>query len=373
MKFTKTAICISVALAANTVQIKNAGAQDNKSKEVEKVEKIVVTGQKFDRTLQETPTSVAVLTNKQIENLNILDFDDALSAVPNVTMEPGSSSFHIRGINAFGVSGGGNSFLASVYLDGAPLPPSMIDGDLTTWDMQQIEVLRGPQSTLQGRNALAGAIVINTAEPQYEWGGKVRIIMGQNGRQDLAIVGGGGFADDQIAVRLSAEDRQHGGFNTNRFLNVKSDPNEDSTYRLKAKITPNALPDLQVNFTYTKNKNEAGTGIVQDVATEFAFNADVPVPPYRTINQDTAAFNRNDNKIYNLTADYDINSVWTMTNTTTYSSSQFYQERDGDQTPEPRIENISDTTSDTFSQELRATFDYDNFKGISTYFTQLMN
>lgn len=364
MKFTKTAICISVALAANTVQIKNAGAQDNKSKEVEKVEKIVVTGQKFDRTLQETPTSVAVLTNKQIENLNILDFDDALSAVPNVTMEPGSSSFHIRGINAFGVSGGGNSFLASVYLDGAPLPPSMIDGDLTTWDMQQIEVLRGPQSTLQGRNALAGAIVINTAEPQYEWGGKVRIIMGQNGRQDLAIVGGGGFADDQIAVRLSAEDRQHGGFNTNRFLNVKSDPNEDSTYRFKAKFTPNALPDLQVNFTYIKNKNEAGTGIVQNVVTEFPFNADIPVPPYRTINQDTAAFNRNDNNIYNLVADYSAGTMWTITNATTYSSNQFYRERDGDQTPEPQIKNISDTKSDTFSQELRATFEYDKVKGI---------
>ena len=373
MKFTRTAIFISVALVANIAQIKNADAQDNESKEVEKeekvekvekVEKIIVTGQKFDRRLQEIPTSVAVLTNKQMENLNILDFDDALSAVPNVAMEPGTGNFQIRGINAFGVSGGGNSFLASMYLDGAPLPPNMIDGDLSTWDLQQIEVLRGPQSTLQGRNALAGAIVINTVEPQYEWGGKARIIMGQDGRQDLAIAGGGGFADEQIAIRISAEDRQHDGFNTNRFLNVKSDPNEDSTYRFKAKITPNALPDLQVNFTYTQNKNEAGTGIVQDVATEFAFNVDVPVPPYRTINQDTAAFNRNDNNIYNLAADYDINSVWTFTSATTYSSNQFYRERDGDQTPEPRIKNISDTTSDTFSQELRATFDYDNFKGI---------
>ena len=258
MKFTRTAICISVALVANIAQIKNAGAQNNESKEVEEVEeveKIIVTGQKFDRSLQEIPTSVAVLTNKQMENLNILDFDDALSAVPNVAMEPGTGNFQIRGINAFGVSGGGNSFLASMYLDGAPLPPNMIDGDLSTWDLQQIEVLRGPQSTLQGRNALAGAIVINTVEPQYEWGGKARIIMGQDGRQDLAITGGGGFADEQIAIRISAEDSQHDGFNTNRFLNAKSDPNEDSTYRLKAKITPNALPDLQVNFTYTKNKN----------------------------------------------------------------------------------------------------------------------
>ncbi|MBM7072607.1 TonB-dependent receptor [Shewanella sp. 202IG2-18] len=75
-----------------------------------------------------------------------------------------------------------------IYVDDAVLPYRMIQqGAFNDWDVNQVEVLRGPQSTLQGRNALAGAIWITTEQPTYEWSGKTRITIGQNGQREAAV------------------------------------------------------------------------------------------------------------------------------------------------------------------------------------------
>ena len=166
------------------------------------VEKIVVTGQKIDRSLQETAASVAVFTEKNLEQQNITNFGEILAHAPNVNFD--DYSFSIRGIDAFNVSGGGNSYLASVYVDGAALAYRMIQsGGFSTWDVSQVEILRGPQSTLQGRNALAGAVVMSTKDPSYESDMKVRIGFGDYGRKDAAIALGGELVDNQVAFRFS--------------------------------------------------------------------------------------------------------------------------------------------------------------------------
>ncbi len=212
----------------------SAIAEDsNKDKSLEGIEKIVVTGHKIDRSLQETPTSVAVVTAKQIEEQQLYDFYDVIESTVNVTGDFGAD-FAIRGINSFNVSGGGNSFLTSVYLDGAPLPEKLISqGGFSTWDASQVEFLRGPQSTLQGRNALAGAVVVNTYEPTYEWQGKGRLIIGENGQQEAAIAFGGTLVEDQVAFSFSGETRDFDGFNENTTRNEHSDFYNNEFYLLK--------------------------------------------------------------------------------------------------------------------------------------------
>ena len=132
------------------------------------IEEILVTGQKVSRSLQDTTDSVAVMSSEMMDDQVVLSMDDVLQQTANVSVQPGRS-FTIRGIDAFTVSGdgGGNGGLASVYLDNAPLPYRMVQkSGFSTWDIRQVEVLRGPQSTLQGRNSLAGAIV---AQFPYQW------------------------------------------------------------------------------------------------------------------------------------------------------------------------------------------------------------
>src|SRR3546814_8477966 len=79
----------------------------------------------------------------------------------------------MRGIDAFNVSGGGEGALASIYVDGAPIPRlALASGPLDLFDVAQVEIWRGPQSTVQGRNALAGSVIINTVDPGFDWTGR---------------------------------------------------------------------------------------------------------------------------------------------------------------------------------------------------------
>ena len=132
------------------------------------VEAVVVTGEKTSRSLQQTVTSVAVTTAARIERENIQTFYDVVARTANMSETYGKTGFTIRGVSNMNVSGGGTGGLATVYVDGAALPlEAVYGGPLEMWDIGQVEVLRGPQSTLQGRNSLAGAVVITSANPTY--------------------------------------------------------------------------------------------------------------------------------------------------------------------------------------------------------------
>ncbi|MEM6641270.1 MAG: Plug domain-containing protein, partial [Pseudomonadota bacterium] len=151
----------------------SAGAQDaDESNEERTVETVLVTGQKVNRDLQDTVDSVKVVTELDFVEKNIVDLIDVFDRTANVTSVNGAS-FNIRGINSLNVSGGGSSDLATIYVDGSPLPrQASFAAPVDIWDVEQIEIFRGPQSTLQGRASLAGAILVNTADPTFEWTGR---------------------------------------------------------------------------------------------------------------------------------------------------------------------------------------------------------
>jgi len=215
MKITKLASALSLAFSAVSAQ---AVADEVFDDNVESIETIVVTGQKIDRSLKETPNSVAVLTAAEMNKQNIQQVSDIYAVIPNLAGDF-TKGFSVRGVAQDSVSGGGNSYLVSMYLDGAPLPYRVVqNGGTSIWDLSQVEVFRGPQSTLQGRNALAGAIMLRSQDPSYEWNGKTRVKVGEYGQQEIAFAGGGAIIDDMLAFRIAAEDTQYDGdiYNTTR-------------------------------------------------------------------------------------------------------------------------------------------------------------
>ncbi len=188
MKITQLARAIKIAVFAAIPLSSSAYAQVSDTEIAEGIETITVTGQKIDRSLQETANSVSVTTAKALEQLDISTPSDLFQHIPNVHGGT-NQGFTIRGIDSFNVSGGGNSYLTSVYFDGAPLPFRMVrSGKMSLWDVNQVEVFRGPQSTIQGRNALAGAIIIRSQDPTYEWSGKARVTLGEEGQQELGLL-----------------------------------------------------------------------------------------------------------------------------------------------------------------------------------------
>ncbi|MGB0895118.1 MAG: TonB-dependent receptor [Parashewanella sp.] len=356
MKPTYLARLIKLGLMASVVAAPAAFAED------EKIERIVVSGQKFDRELQETPTSVAVITEKQLEDQQLVGLYEVLDQIPNVSGQFGRD-FSIRGINSFNVSGGGNSFLTSVYVDGASVPMRMIQqGGFNAWDVSQVEVLRGPQSTLQGRNALAGAIWITTQQPTYEWSGKTRLTVGQNGQREVAVAVGGELVEDQLAFRFSGENNHFDGVNENKARKENSDYKKNQTYRLTFLYEPKAIEGLSATLSYTFNDIDNGVDFVAIDST----------PDNRVNNFDEKTHHFSKNNILNLSVAYDINDEWSLDSISTYLNSDYGYNWDGDQSSAPDSRLVDDRTDKTKSQELRLTYEGDKLKAVfGAYYSNL--
>lgn len=356
-KFTKCNIAIAISLGLSTPVL----AEET----VKQYEVITVTGQKITRTLQETPASVAVFSDTKIDQQNLGEISEILFETANVHSSA-SGNFSIRGIDGFNVSGAGTSALASIYVDGAALPERLIRNGFSTWDASQVEILRGPQSTLQGRNALAGAIVMTTTAPTHEWQGEYRVQVGENGEQEAAIAFGGSLVEDELAFRFSAEKEDFDGYNYNITRKEHSDFKEDELYRLKLLYTPNALADFsaQLSFTHaTTDKGTMGVNVPESgdpFSQRIVTNNDPQKLVYKT-------------EIANLEINYGISEYWHLTSIATHSKvKSSWDDYDDDAGPENSGTRFYHENTKTFSQELRFTYEGENLNGLigAYYFDQ---
>jgi iron complex outermembrane recepter protein len=131
---------------------------------------IVVTAEKKEEKLQDVPMSITALGGKSLDNLQYRSFSDYAAMVPGLSLtsaQPGYTNLTLRGQNAGGVGS-----TVAVYLDESPfgsssalLNGSILSGDFDTWDLQRVEVLRGPQGTLYGANSEGGLLKFVTAPP----------------------------------------------------------------------------------------------------------------------------------------------------------------------------------------------------------------
>ena len=321
------------------------------------VEEIVVIGEKRAKSLQETVSSVRVITADTIEVENIDNIYDVFARTANVASANSDNGFNIRGIDAFSVSGGGSSYLASVYVDGAALPRRAVaTGPLTAWDVAQVEILRGPQSTLQGRNALAGAVVIRTQDPTYEWDARGMLTFGNGGLEEYAFAGGGPLIEDQVAFRVAVETTEFDGFIDNITTGIKSDFDNDTTLRAKLLIEPEGLEGFKALLVAAYNDHETGHSN-SIVDTPDRFNN-------RLIDYDAPTQTRNENTIFTAELSYDVSDIWSLTSITSYNENRYSFQWDSDATAEPLGTTFDDNPQDTFTQELRANFEYDRLKGV---------
>ncbi|UTW47714.1 TonB-dependent receptor [Bacterioplanoides sp. SCSIO 12839] len=353
---------VSFALLSLSLSTTGFAVQAEEDNKTVALDTIVVTGQKFDRSLQQTKNSVAVVTNDDIENYTIGNVSDVFDTIPN-TNGTLSGGFNIRGIDAFNVSGGGNSFLASMYFDGAPMPYWVIAKNaFSLWDVSQVEVFRGPQSTIQGRNALAGAVIIRSNDPSYESSAKLQAVVGDNGQEEYAFAGGGALIEDQLAVRIAAETKDFDGYNYNITRNEHSDFRNSDNYRAKVLFEPKALEGFSSLFTYTHNENELGA--LWSNTAKAGGNRDVSFnSPY----EETTTTD-----IYTLEMSYPINGIWALDSITTYNETDYNYLSDTDFSAEDLSANHLKQGHDTTSQELRLTFDYGPLTGVTgLYYSNL--
>ncbi len=181
-------------------------------------DEIVITAGKREQTLQEVPISVSVTTADTIEKAAVVDIIDLQKVVPSLRVTQlqasGNTSFAIRGFGN-GTNNPGLEPSVGVFVDG--VYRSRTVGALTDLPvLDRIEILRGPQNTLYGKNTSAGVVSIVTAKPQFEKGGSAEITIGNFGQQILKGTFTGPISESQ-AIRISGSMNKRDGYYTNNF------------------------------------------------------------------------------------------------------------------------------------------------------------
>ncbi|MBK6584617.1 MAG: TonB-dependent receptor [Gammaproteobacteria bacterium] len=220
------------------------------------LEEIVVTAQKREESLQDTPISIVALGPAQLENLGISDINDLGSNIPNLQITPHSNSgaiprIFIRGVGNFDDQITQDPSVA-VYMDGVYVGRNQGMG-VEVADIERIEVLRGPQGILYGRNATGGAINFITRAPGLEqWGFSQQLTFGRRdefrSRTMLNVPVG-----DTFAARLFYLDSSKDGF-------VRNTANGEDTYggedrdaqRIDLLFRPNDAVDIRYAFDRSK-------------------------------------------------------------------------------------------------------------------------
>ena len=194
------------------------------------IEEIVVSARKRAENLQEVPIAVTAFTASQIESAGIERPADFIGLMPNVTMvnsaNIGDTQVSIRGI----VSTRDAESTFAYVVDGVLVTnPNGFNEELM--DVSQIEVLKGPQGALYGRNAVAGAILVTTNRPDEEFEGKVKVGAGNNGSTSASLTLSGGLSDGVLG-RVSVSRRETDGHYSNAYTGANSvDFVEDTTIR----------------------------------------------------------------------------------------------------------------------------------------------
>jgi iron complex outermembrane recepter protein len=197
------------------------------------LDEVVVTARKRDETFQNVPITMDVLTAQKIQAAGIESPRDFVALIPNMTLvevqNVGNSFITVRGIS----QARNSEPSVAVLVDGVlETNPYQFDQELT--DIQQIEVLKGPQGALYGRNAIGGAIIIHTAEPSDHFEGTAKVGVG-NGVSERAQLALSGPIDSAGTLRYRASFNFYNtdGFLQNTYLDRKADPYRDYSGRLR--------------------------------------------------------------------------------------------------------------------------------------------
>ncbi|MEM7748325.1 MAG: TonB-dependent receptor [Pseudomonadota bacterium] len=309
---------------------------------------IVITGEIIDRSVQDAQTSVTVISGEELEGTSDADFRAIAEKAANVDLAARGIGFVIRGVNQRGVGGNadGSGALVSTSIDGLTMTGLGRSNQtfLSTWDLEQVEILRGPQSTQTGSNALAGAIVIRSKDPTYEKELKVRGAYGRGDTYQSAFALNQPIVDGKLAVRLSGDFNGTDGFVTNPTLGRDDEAEKkQTTVRAGIRFDPTADFSAVLKLVYIKHVDGF------DISRADAFPNRIDLS-----NEDT--FDKGTYRTAHLRTNYKVTDTVKVVTQTSYADKEFEFASDFDGTAADGGV-IGDTNpSETFEHETKLLF-----------------
>lgn len=278
----KLALAISVSSSALLATLVYAQDSADNSSAATTIEEVLVTAQRRSQNLQDVPITVTTFGATEIQNSRVQDIGDIAVRTPGLSFDvfpAAQPRLAIRGIGSSdrGAAGDPSSamFVDEIYLG----RPAAIAFD--AFDVERIEVLKGPQGTLYGRNVVGGAINVITKSPDPEgFDASLEATSGNYNRTE-----GAGFiniplAGGMAAIRVGGAIRTHDGYTENRNTGGELDDQNTKSMRIQGLLKPTETLELRLGFDATKDRAAGPGQHVLDLDTGS------PYAPFWTVNRD---------------------------------------------------------------------------------------
>ncbi len=389
----------SVILRSCCFVIAGTPALSLAAESISSLEEIVVTARKRVESLQETPIAISAFSSEALERQLISSTEDLDQVSPNLqfasygplTGNNAAAQVYIRGIGqsdgSSGVDPGVGLYIDDVYMGRS------VGGVMEFRDIANVQVLRGPQGTLFGRNTIGGAVLLTTTLPGDEFGGSIRLGVGDDNLREV-------FAavdlpvSDTLGLRVSGGMRERDGYVKRLFDGLDLGDQDTQTFQGTLRWEPSDTFTATLRADYTKTDENGSPFVYVTMNGRQAFPAAISTgagcpgatfpPPFvpqdvvdpRCANDatwDLGHFTNGGNAKASSTLDnwgtsavlqWEVSENVTLKSITAYRELEWHGSRDADNTPLLVLHTDYSSDGDQMSQELQALFDYGSVNGV---------
>jgi len=325
--------------------------------DVKKLNTVTVTAQKTEQNIQDVPISMSVFDEFTLEDRNIDTLADIDKYTPGLHIVGyGTSSYFapsIRGMYSDYVT---KSSVAGLYINGVAATSGM-GFDETLLDIERIEVLKGPQGTLYGKNTEVGVINVITKKPDNETKGKIQATLGEDNKKELSFHTSGAIIKDKFYIGLAGKHYEKDGYVKNTNTGKMVDDRKHNYGKINLRYTPS--DDLELSLISSLIKYDDG-------AQSGGLKANTP----KTVGNDIDSYNRSSIFQNALNINYNINDKSTLSSTTTYRNHNIkgYNDWDYSNNWASRFHAFEDSKLKTISEELKLNYEDGNIELVSGVF-----
>jgi len=348
---------VVLSLATSLILTNSIYAQD-----IKQLNTLTVTAQKTEENIQDVPISISLFDEFDLDDKMLNTVSDIAKFTPGLdVINYGSALKYAPSIRGLYSDYSSLSSTAGLYVDGIPVTAGT-GFDETLMDIQRVEVLKGPQGTLYGKNAEAGVINIITKKPNNETKSKIITTAGSDNKRELAFLASGALVKDKFYVGISGKHYEKDGFVTNVNTGEIVDDREHNYGKIIFRYTPR--DDFEVSLISSKIKYNDGANSLGRITENRNVDTDL---------KDT--YNKAEVLLNALNVNYNINDKLKLSSTTAHRNYKEIQSNDFDfsSNAQKQWHSFSNSQYKTLSEELKLNYHNNNLQLVSGLFLEKGN